>query len=46
MVGIDQNAMEDWEHELTYPHDDEGPPRKRRRIGDYEPERYSPTSPE
>ncbi len=48
---IDQAAMDNWEHELNAPHADDGPPCKRRRIGDYEPgdnkpERYSPTSPE
>ena len=43
---IDQAAMDNWERELNAPYDDDGPPCKRRRIGDYEPERYSPTSPE
>jgi hypothetical protein len=42
--------MDNWERELNAPYDDDGPPCKRRRIGDYEPgddepERYSPTSP-
>jgi hypothetical protein len=48
---IDHAAMDNWERVLNAPHDDDGPPCKRRRIGDYEPadndpERYSPTSPE
>jgi hypothetical protein len=48
---IDHEAMDNWERELNAPHADDGPPCKRRRIGDYEPgdnepERYSPTSPE
>jgi hypothetical protein len=48
---IDHSAMDNWEHVLNAPHDDDGPPCKRSRIGDYipgdnEPERYSPTSPE
>ena len=43
---IDHAVMDNWERELNAPHDDDGPPCKRRRIGDYEPERYSPTSPE
>jgi hypothetical protein len=47
---IDHEAMDNWERELNAPHADDGPPCKRRRIGDYEPghdetERYSPTSP-
>jgi hypothetical protein len=48
---IDHAAMDNWERVLNAPHDDDGPPCKRRRIGAYEPgdnepERYSPTSPE
>ena len=48
---IDHAAMDNWERVLNAPHDDDGPPCKRRRTGDYEPgdnepERYSPTSPE
>jgi len=51
---IDHAAMDNWERwerDYNAPHDDDGPPCKRRRTGDYEPgdnepERYSPTSPE
>jgi len=48
---IDLKATDTWERIINAPHDDDGPPCKRRRIGDYEPgdnepERYSPTSPE
>ena len=47
----DLKATDTWERIINAPHDDDGPPCKRRRIGDYEPadndpERYSPTSPE
>ena len=47
----DLEATDNWERDINAPHDDDGPPCKRRRIGDYEPgdnepERYSPTSPE
>jgi len=48
---IDLKATDTWERIINAPHEDDGPPCKRRRIGDYEPgdnepERYSPTSPE
>jgi hypothetical protein len=48
---VDYEATENWERDYNAPHDDDGPPSKRRRTGDYEPgdnepERYSPTSPE
>jgi hypothetical protein len=47
----DLKATDTWERIINAPHEDDGPPCKRRRIGDYEPgdnepERYSPTSPE
>jgi hypothetical protein len=48
---VDYEATDNWERDYNAPHDDDGPPSKRRRTGDYEPgdnepERYSPTSPE
>ena len=48
---IDFEATENWERDYNAPYDDDGPPSKRRRTGDYEPgdnepDRYSPTSPE
>ena len=48
---VDHVATDNWERDYNAPHDDDGPPSKRRRTGDYEPgdnepERYSPTSPE
>ena len=48
---VDYEATENWERDYNAPHDDDGPPSKRCRTGDYEPgdnepERYSPTSPE
>ena len=48
---VDHETTDNWERDYNAPHDDDGPPNKRCRTGDYdpgdnEPERYSPTSPE
>jgi hypothetical protein len=47
---VDLKVTDTWERIINAPHEDDGPPCKRHRIGDYEPgdnepERYSPTSP-